>query len=178
MKPLLLFRGIAALLVAAVALPVLAQDGLGPGRRPQTPRICMTPPQMEAEAIVRAGMIIRAYARDCARLGHDATILPLWGAFDQANAQRFRDAVQLRSEAYKLNYPDDPYAEQRATNEVLASRQMSEFAPQECMALADLVGSFNDWDAFMRHVRTTVLGQVKTAFKLCPKKHAGAAAGQ
>lgn len=135
----------------------------------------MTAPEMEAEAIVRAGIIIRGYARDCARLGHDGSILPMWGAFDQANIQRFRDAVQVRSESYKRNYPDDPYAEQRATNAVVASRQITEFAREECTALAGLVGSFNDWDAFMRHVRTTVLGQVKTAFKLCPKARGGAA---
>ncbi|MFN4310680.1 MAG: hypothetical protein ACK4FK_08820 [Ferrovibrio sp.] len=136
----------------------------------------MTAPEMEAEAIVRAGMIIRGYARDCARLGFDGTILPMWSAFDQANAQQFRDAVQLRSEAYRRNYPDDPYAEQRATNAVVASRQITEMPREECVVLLDLVGSFNDWNAFMRHVRTTKLGQVKTAFKLCPRQRGGGAA--
>jgi hypothetical protein len=168
-------RGLAACLVAGIALPALAQEGLGPGRRPKSPDICMTAPEMEAEAVVRAGMIIRGYARDCARLGHDGSILPLWAAFDQANAQQFRDAVQLRSDSYKRNYPDDAYAEQRATNAVVASRQLTEIPAEECSALLNLVGSFNDWDAFLRHVRMTVLGQVKTTFKQCPRRRGGGA---
>lgn len=167
---------VVALLLAGVALPTLAQDGLGPGRRPRQPNICMTDPELEAEAIVRAGMVIRDHARACARRGLDGTILPLWGRFDEANADNFRRAVETRSATYKRLWPDDPYAEQRANNATVASRQLADFSNEECIALGDLVGGLRDWAAFMRHVRSTELGQVKTAYKRCgPPRRQGAA---
>lgn len=165
-------------MIAALLLPLAAaaQEGLGPGRRAKRPDICMTDPELEAEAIVRAGMVIRDHARACARRGLDATTLPIWGKFDEANADRFRQAVQVRSQAYKRLWPEDPYAEQRANNATVASRQLADFAPEECVALGDLVETFTDWPSFMRHVRTTELGQVKTVYKRCgPPKRPGAA---
>jgi len=162
-------RSVVAALLAALLLPAVAQaqDGLGPGRRPKQPNICMTDPELEAEAVVRAGMVIRDHARACARRGLDGTILPLWGKFDEANADRFRAAVQLRAATYKRLWPDDPYAEQRANNATVASRQLADFANEECVALGDLVETFTDWPTFMRHVRSTELGQVKTVYKRC-----------
>lgn len=158
-------------MLAALLLPVVAaaQEGLGPGRRAKRPDICMRDPELEAEAIVRAGMVIRDHARACARRGLDGTILPAWGKFDEANADNFRKAVETRSAAYKRIWPDDPYAEQRANNATVASRQLADFAPEECVALGDLVETFKDWPAFMRHVRTTELGQVKTVYKSCSR---------
>lgn len=169
---------IVAALLAALLLPVVAaaQEGLGPGRRAKSPNICMTDPELEAEAIVRAGMVIRDHARACARRGLDGTILPTWGKFDEANAENFREAVQLRSRTYKKLWPNDPYAEQRANNATVASRQLADFAPEECMALGDLVETFKDWPSFMRHVRSTELGQVKSVYKRCgPPKRPGVA---
>lgn len=168
------YRILLALLLGVFALDAIAQEGLGPGRRKRTPEICMTDPELEAEATVRAGLVIRDFARACARRGHDGTILPLWGAFDAANAERFRTAVQQRTEAYRRNYPEDPYAEQRVTNAVVASRQLLDFAPQECIALGDLVEKFRVWDDFMRHVRSTELGQVKNSIRRCPQLRPGA----
>lgn len=166
---------LAALLMLGLGEPALAQEdtgftAFGPGRRPRTPDICMNDAELEAEAIVRGGMVIRDQARACARRGLDGSILPIWGAFDEANAQKFRDAVQIRSEAYKRNWPDDPYAEQRANNATVASRQITDFAPQECVALGNLVDGMKTWDDYMRHIRSTELGQVKTKYKRCPGK--------
>ena len=159
-----------AALLFALAVPALAQDGLRAGSRPKRPDICMKDPELEAEAIVRAGMVIRDHARACARRGLDGAILPIWGAFDAANAQQFRDAVQLRAETYRRLWPDDPYAEQRANNAVVASRQLADFAYEECATLGELVEGFKAWPDFMRHVRSTELGQVKTVYKSCRKK--------
>jgi len=164
--------------LASLLLPMMAaaQEGLGPGRRAKRPDICMKDSELEAEAIVRAGMVIRDHARACARRGLDGTILPTWGKFDEANGDRFREAVQTRSAAYKRLWPDDPYAEQRANNATVASRQLADFAPEECVALGDLVETFTDWPSFMRHVRSTELGQVKNVYKRCgPPKRPGVA---
>lgn len=169
---------IVAVLLASLLLPtiVAAQEALGPGRRAKRPDICMKDAELEAEAIVRAGIVIRDRARACARRGLDGTILPAWGKFDEANADKFREAVQLRSATYKRLWPDDPYAEQRATNATVASHQLADFAPEECLTLGDMVEGFTDWPSFMRHVRSTQLGQVKVAYKRCaPPKRPGVA---
>lgn len=166
-------RAVAVLLLVSFALPVLAQEGLGPGRRAKRPDICFNPDELEAEAIVRGGMVIRDHARACARRGLDGTILQVWGKFDEDNAQALRDAVRLRAEAYQRNWPDDPYALQRANNATVASRQILDFAPEECIALGNLVDGLRTWDDYMRHIRLTELGQVKNVYKQCPQRRGG-----
>jgi cytochrome c556 len=163
-----------ALLVFVIAGSAIAQDALGPGRRPKRPDTCMTTAEYEAEAVVRTGMILRDHARACARRGMDGGIVQLWAAFDAANAQQFQDAVQIRAEAYRRNFPNDPNAAQRAANETVASRQLVDFAPVECVVLRDLIGGFKAWDDFLKHVRSTEVGQVKAMFKQCPKGVRGA----
>ncbi len=170
-----LLRGLPAVVaICAIALPALAQDGLGPGRRAKRPDICMTSAEIEAEAVVRAGMVIRDHARACARRGLDGSIIHLWAAFDSANAQQFRDAVEIRAGGYKRNWPDDPNVAQRVANESVASRQLVDFAPVECVVLKDLVGGFKSWDDYMVHVRRTEVGQVKTMYRQCPRGIRGA----
>ena len=159
-----------ALLMAGTAL---AQSGLGPGSRPRTPNKCFNSPEIEAVAIVRAGMVIRDHARACARRGHDGGILQLWGAFDNANAEELRRAVDVRAEAFRRNWPDDPSAAQRDANETVASRQLVDFAPAECVALRDLVEGFTNWQDYMKHVRTVEVGQVKMLYRTCPRRSPG-----
>lgn len=153
---------------------LLAQDGLGPGRRPPQPKICMNDAELEAEAVVRAGIVLRAYARQCARYGIDGSILPKWGAFDAANAASLQNAVRLRNEAYARNYPDDPYAGQRVIDNTLASRGLGRPSPEECLAAADVVGKLKTWNDFLAHARLTELGQVKTQVKACKPKRGAA----
>lgn len=159
-----------ALLMAGTAL---AQSGLGPGSRPKTPNKCFNAPEIEAVAIVRAGMVVRDHARACARRGHDTGILQLWGAFDNANAEEMRRAVEVRAEAFRRNWSDDPNAAQRDANETVASRQLVDFAPAECVALRDLVEGFKTWRDYMKHVRTVEVGQVKMLYRTCPKRSPG-----
>lgn len=163
----------AAGLALLLAGDALAQDGLRAGSRPKRPDICFNQPEIEAEAIVRAGMIIRDHARACARRGHDTEILQLWGAFDNANADKLQDAVQVRAQAYRRNWPNDPNVAQRYANESVASRQLVDFAPAECVALRDLVESFKIWPDYMKHVRTVEVGQVKTLIRQCPRRSPG-----
>ncbi len=163
----------AAGLALLLAGDALAQDGLRAGSRPKRPDICFNQPEIEAEAIVRAGMIIRDHARACARRGHDTEILQLWAAFDNANAERLQDAVQVRAQAFRRNWPNDPNVAQRYANESVASRQLVDFAPAECAALRDLVESFKIWPDYMKHVRTVEVGQVKTLIRQCPRRSPG-----
>jgi hypothetical protein len=165
--------GLAAGLVLLMAGSALAQQGLGPGSRPKRPERCFNTPELEAEAIVRAGMIIRDHARACARRGHDSGIIELWSAFDGAHAEEFRKAVEVRAEAFRRNWPDDAYAAQRDANETVASRQLVDFAPAECVALRDLVEGFKIWADYMKHVRVVELGQVKTLYRQCPRRSPG-----
>lgn len=173
LKPAGWHTAMAAGLALLMAGTALAQSGLGPGRRPKTPNKCFNAPEIEAVAIVRAGMVIRDHARACARRGHDAGILQLWGAFDNANAEEMRRAVEVRAEAFRRNWPDDPNAAQRDANETVASRQLVDFAPAECVALRDLVEGFKTWRDYMKHVRTVEVGQVKMLYRTCPKRSPG-----
>ncbi|MCW0232182.1 MAG: hypothetical protein OJJ21_01150 [Ferrovibrio sp.] len=170
----MLRRLLPGLLIAAIALPAVAQEGLGPGRRAKRPDICMNTIEIEAEAMVRGGMVIRDHARACARRGLDGSIIHLWAAFDTANAEKFQDATEIRAGAYKRNWPDDPNAAQRAANETVASRQLVDFSPVECVVLKDLVGGFKTWTDYLVHIRRTEVGQVKTLYKQCPKGTVGA----
>lgn len=164
---------LAAGLALLMAGEVLAQEGLRAASRPKRSDKCFNTPELEAVAIVRAGMIIRDHARACARRGHDGGIIHLWAAFDSANAEELQRAVEVRTEAFKRNFPDDPYAAQREANNSVASRQLVDFAPAECVALRDLVEGFKLWPDYMRHVRTTELGQVKMLYRQCPKRTPG-----
>lgn len=148
----------------------VAQQGLGPGRRPPAPDICMSEAELEAEAILRTGIVLRAYARECARRGHDGSILPAWGAFDGANAENLRAAVQLRNDAYARNYPDSPKAGQKVVDEVLTSRQLVTLSAEECAATAEVVRGLATWDDFLIHVRRTELGKVRSAIRTCPPR--------
>jgi hypothetical protein len=149
------------------------QEGLRAASRPKRSDACFNRPEIEAEAIVRAGMIIRDHARACARRGHDYGILQLWAAFDSDNAEKLQDPVQLRDQAYKRNWPKDPNMAQRYANESVASRQLVDFAPEECMALRDLVEGFRIWPDYMKHVRTVEVGQVKSLIRQCPRRSPG-----
>jgi len=149
------------------------QEGLRAASRPKRPDKCFNTPEIEAVAIVRAGMVVRDHARACARRGHDAGIIQLWGAFDNANAEEMRRAVEVRAEAFKRNWPEDPNAAQRDANETVASRQLVDFAPEECVALRDLVETFTNWQAYMKHVRTVEVGQVKAVYRICPRRTPG-----
>lgn len=172
-KPAGWHAAVAAGLALLMAGSALAQSGLGPGSRPKTPNKCFNTPEIEAVAIVRAGMVIRDHARACARRGHDTGILQLWGAFDNANAEEMRRAVEVRAEAFRRNWPDDPNAAQRDANETVASRQLVDFAPAECVALRDLVEGFKTWRDYMKHVRIVEVGQVKMLYRTCPKRSPG-----
>lgn len=173
LKPAGWHTAVAAGLALLMAGTALAQSGLGPGSRPKTPNKCFNAPEIEAVAIVRAGMVIRDHARACARRGHDTGILQLWGAFDNANAEEMRRAVEVRAEAFRRNWPDDPNAAQRDANETVASRQLVDFAPAECVALRNLVEGFKTWRDYMKHVRTVEVGQVKMLYRTCPKRSPG-----
>ncbi|MEK9969326.1 MAG: hypothetical protein VW600_09325 [Ferrovibrio sp.] len=175
MKARRLKAALAAGLALLMAGSAVAQQGLGPGSRPKRPEKCFNTPELEAEAIVRAGMIIRDHARACARRGHDGGIIELWARFDGENAEEFRKAVEVRAEAFRRNWPDDPYAAQRAANDTVASRQLVDFAPAECVALRNLVEGFTIWTDYMKHVRVVELGQVKTIYRQCPKRSPGEA---
>lgn len=164
---------IACVAVAGMAGATLAQS---PQPKPTPPpasakpkrdTACMTPPELQAEAIVRAGIVLRAYARECARRGIDASILQKWSAFDTANAQTLREAVQARDKGYARNYPDDPYAGQRAIDDTLASRGITTLSVQECVATAAVVDGLKSWNDFLAHVQRTELGMVKTAIMTC-----------
>src|SRR3546814_1271621 len=48
--------------------------GVPQATKPKPDNACMTPPELQAEAIVRAGIVLRAYARECARRGFDGKI--------------------------------------------------------------------------------------------------------
>jgi hypothetical protein len=159
-----------ALLMAGTAL---AQSGLGSGSRPKRPDTCFNAPEVEAVAIVRAGMVIRDHARACARRGHDRSLINLWAEFDNANAEEMKRAVEVRAEAFRRNWPDDPNAAQRDANETVASRHLVDFPPAECFALRDLVEGFTTWQDYMKHVRTVEVGQVKTLYRTCPRRSPG-----
>lgn len=164
---------LSGLMILAIGLPAVAQE-LGPGRRERRPYTCMTSAEFEAEGVVRAGMVIRDHARACARRGLDGTIIHTWSAFDTANLQQIKDAIEIRTEAYRRNFPNDPYAAQRNDNAVVASRQLVDFAPVECVVLKELVERFKTWEDYLVHVRRTEVGQVKTMFMQCPKGVRGA----
>lgn len=165
--------GVAAALALLMAGTALAQSGLGPGSRPKRPDTCFNTPEVEAVAIVRAGMVIRDHARACARRGHDRSLINLWAEFDNANAEEMKRAVEVRAEAFRRNWPNDPNAAQRDANETVASRQLVDFAPAECFALRDLVEGFTTWRDYMKHVRTVEVGQVKTLYRTCPRRSPG-----
>lgn len=173
----MILRFCLGLLLPAVlaAMPALAQQGLGPGSRPKQPLVCMNDAELEAEAQVRAGIVLRAFARTCAARGLDAAILQKWGAFDGANAERLQLAVRLRNDAYARNYPDDPYAGQRVIDETLTSRGITQPSQQECGTVAEVVNRLNAWEDFVAHARLTQLGMVKSQIKRC--KPRGAAGG-
>ena len=153
----------------------MAQETRGPGNRPKRPLICMNDAELEAEAQMRAGIILRAFARNCASRGIDGSILPRWGEFDAANADRLREVVRLRNEAYTRNYPDDAYAGQRIVDEALTSRGIVNPSAQECGIVAEIVSGFETWEDFAAHARRTQLGMVKQQIQRC--KPRGAAGG-
>jgi hypothetical protein len=141
--------------------------GVPQATMPKPDNACMTPPELQAEAIVRAGIVLRAYARECARRGFDGSILQKWMAFDAANAQSLREAVQMRDKAYARNYPDNPYAGQQVVDDALASRGLVTLAPSECMATAAVVDGLKSWDDFLVHAKRTELGMGKSAIRTC-----------
>lgn len=165
------------LLAAGMIMPVQAQDsfGLGPGSRPKRPLICMSDAELEAEAQVRAGIILRAFARTCAARGIDGSILQKWSAFDSAHAEQLQAAVRRRNEAYARNYPDDANAGQRVIDETLASRGITHPSVQECLSVAEVVNGLNTWEDFVAHARLTQLGMVRNQIRRC--KPGGAAVG-
>lgn len=149
------------------------QEGLRAASRPKRSDKCFNTPEIEAIAIVRAGMVIRDHARACARRGHDRDLINVWAEFDNANAEEVKRAVEVRAEGFRRNSPDDPNAAQRDANETVASRQLVDFAPAECVALRDLVESFKTWRDYMKHVRTVEVGQVKMLYRTCPRRSPG-----
>jgi hypothetical protein len=171
-----IFRALLCFLLLVCVSPTLAQETRGPGNRPKRPLICMSDAELEAEAQMRAGIILRAFARNCASRGVDGSILPKWGEFDAANVERLREAVRLREEAYTRNYPDDAYAGQRIVDETLASRGIVHPSIQECGTVAEIVNRLATWEDFVAHARLTQLGQVKQQIKRC--KPPGAAGGR
>lgn len=169
-------RALLGLVLIVCASSALAQETRGPGNRPKRPQICMNDAELAAEAQMRAGIILRAFARNCASRGIDASILPKWGEFDAANAEKLREAVRLREEAYARNYPDDAYAGQRMVDETLTSRGITHPSAQECGTIAEIVNGLATWEDFVAHARLTQLGMVKQQIKRC--KPRGAAGGQ
>ena len=164
---------VAAGLALLLSADVVAQSGLGSGSRPKSSTKCFNAPEIEAVAIVRAGMVIRDHARACARRGHDRDLINVWAAFDNANAEEMKRAVEVRAKAFQRNWPDDPNAAQRDANETVASRQLVDFAPAECVVLRDLVESFKTWRDYMKHVRMVEVGQVKMLYRTCPRRSPG-----
>src|SRR3546814_15741626 len=84
-----------------------------------------------------------------------------------ANAQRRREAVQMRDKAYARNYPDNPYAGQQVVDDALASRGLVTLAPSECVATAAVVDGLKSWDDFLAHAKRTETGMVRTATRTC-----------
>lgn len=157
-----LIRGLVALCFCGFPAAAGAQAAAA-----KPPQPCMMPAELEAEAIVRTGIVLRAYARECARRGIDGSILQKWSAFDAANAQNLRDAVQQRTDAFARGYPDNPYAGQQVIDDTLASRGLTALSAQECIATAAVVDRLEVWDDLVAHARRTELGKVKTAIRTC-----------
>lgn len=147
--------------------PRIENQYLGPGRRKKPRDICMDEREQKAEALVRSGIVIREYARECLRQGWDGGLLDLWNTFENANGEQIKAAVRLRDDAFLRNYPENPQATRQSDSIVLASRNISRMAPAECTALRKVVTDFKDYNDFVRFSAITELGLVRNSITLC-----------
>lgn len=149
----------------------MAEDYFSPARRPKPgPVKCMDEREQKAEALIRSGLILRQYARECRRLGLDAQLLDLWDAFDAANGEQIKAAARLRDEAFKRNYPDNPNAAQESDSIILAARGLQTMAAEECQALRRVLERLLEYNDLVAHSTRTELGLVKASIPRCPTR--------
>lgn len=157
--------------LALVSGFALAEDYYSPARRPKpAPVKCMDEREQKAEALIRSGLILRQYARECRRLGLDVQLLDLWDAFDAANGEQIQAAGRLRDEAFKRNYPDNPNAAQESDSIILATRGLQTMAPEECQALRRVLERLQEYNDLVVHSTRTELGMIKSSIPRCPTR--------
>lgn len=145
--------------------------GLGAGRRPKREMPCMDDREQKAEALIRTGIILREIGRECARRRVDLDLLPLWYAFDAANAEQIQAAARLRGAALERNYPETPEVALRVDNRLIASTGLLRMANEECNVARNLVQSFAEYNDFVRHAQRTELGRVKNIYPMCKTRN-------
>ncbi len=158
-------------LAMAGLTPAAAQEdpafGLGSGSRPKRELPCMDDREQKAEALIRAGIILREICRECTRRRIDTEMLSIWNTFDAEYGEQILASARLRDTALQRNYPDVPNVAFRLDSRLIASTGLLQKAKDECNVARLLLESFTDYDAFVRHAHLTELGRVKNIYPLC-----------
>lgn len=143
----------------------------GPARRPKSKQVCMDEREQKAEALIRAGIILREIARECQKRNINPSLLPAWSAFDSANGDQIQAATRLRQAALERNYPDRPNIMREFDDRLIASSGLQRMADEECNSAARLLAGIKDYNDFVRHSARTELGRVREIFPKCRTKN-------
>jgi len=126
--------GVVLVLCQAIAFAAQAQGAAGMG--------CFRANEMRAEANVRMGLMLRERARICAtNTGSNAFAgLPKqWGEFEQANAAKFKQAVDLRRAAIEKNFKSTDNNEIAQNERLIASFRDQPAYEASCKQIADIL---------------------------------------
>lgn len=104
---------------------------------------CFRANEMRAEANVRMSFMLRERSRICATgTGSKAfTGLPKqWSDFEQANAAKIKQAVDLRRKAIERNFKSTENAEAAQTERLIATFRDQPAYEASCKQIADILG--------------------------------------
>jgi hypothetical protein len=143
-----MYRFIVTFLLLLAAPATWAQ---APNQGNRKPGPCFMPKEAQAEAEVRTGVQLREILRRCVQIDPAGQgSLDDWYAFDQENADRLRNAVDLRRQAIARIYPNRSQAAQWETDSIVATMKAVQVNDAVCKATYDVVERIKTekWKAF------------------------------
>lgn len=127
--------GVVLALSQVIACAALAQGAAGTG--------CFRANEIRAEANVRMSLLLRERARVCAtNTGSNAfgDLPKLWGEFEEANAAKLKQAVDLRRTAIEKNFKSTVNNEIAQNERLIASFRDQPVYEASCKQIADILG--------------------------------------
>ncbi len=168
-------------LLLPIAPPACAQNPTGAGQGGPAGaaggvnarnRYCFNEKEAEAEAEVRAGILLREILRRCARFDGESgqTYLDDWYKFDREHGEQLRAAVAMRSNVLKRIYPDRTVQEQWENDATIATRAAPQVDAGVCKAAYDVVDKIKAeaWQGF-KYYANLQQKLLSTEIPLCRK---------
>lgn len=124
---------------------------------------CLTPGEVNAEAVVRTGVDLREVLKACARRNYAATIgtaadaLANFREFDAEYGDRIQSEREIRRLALQRNFPDRKAVERQMDGAIIAVYQGRQMSDGECLAAIQVMAQIETegWQAFERQVEVT-----------------------